>query len=70
MYFAIQGLFTAVVGAVSTGLVWPNLRNVVVGGNEVFGAHLMPYIAAAACLAAIIVAFRLSPMYNELGKES
>jgi hypothetical protein len=29
----------------------------------------MPYIAAAACLAAIIVAFRLSPMYNELGKE-
>lgn len=70
MYFAIQGLFTAVIGAVSTGLVWPNLRNIVVGGNEVFGAHLMPYIAAAACLAAIFVAFRLSAMYNELGKES
>lgn len=70
MYFALQGLFTAVIGAVSTGLVWPNLRNVVVGGNDVFGAHLMPYIAAAACLGAIIVAFRLPAMYNELGKES
>ena len=69
MYFAIQGLFTAVVGAISTGLIWPNLRNVVVNGNDLFGAHLMPYIAALACIIAILLAFKMPPMYNELGKE-
>lgn len=70
MYFAIQGLCTAVVGAVSTGLIWPNLRNVTVGGNDVFGAHLMPYIAALACIAAILFAFRMPAMYNELGRKN
>lgn len=69
MYFAIQGLCTAAVGAISTGLIWPNLRNITVGGNDVFGAHLMPYIAAIACFAAIIVASKMPSMYNELGKE-
>lgn len=70
MYFAIQGLFTAAVGAVSTGLVWPNLRNVSVGGNDLFGAHFMTYIAAFACVAAILVAFKLPKSYDELGRES
>ena len=69
MYFAIQGLFTAVVGAVSTGLIWPNLRNVAVNGNTLFGAHQMPYIAAVACFASLLIAFRMPAMYNELGKE-
>ena len=69
MYFAIQGLCTAVMGAFSTGLIWPNLRNITAGGNDLFGAHLMPYIAAAACLAAIFVAGRMPAMYTELGKE-
>lgn len=69
MYFAIQGLFTAVVGAVSTGLIWPNLRNISVGGNTLFGAHLMPYIAALFCIAAFVFAFALPKSYNELGRK-
>ena len=69
MYFAIQGLFTACVGALSTGLIWPNLRNISVNGNSLFGAHLMPYIAAGASIAAIFVAFCMPKMYTELGKE-
>lgn len=69
MFFAIQGLFTAAVGAISTGLIWPNLRNITKGENTVFGAHLMPYIAATACIIAIVIAAFMPKMYNELGKE-
>jgi len=69
MYFAIQGLFTAVVGAVSTGLVWPNLRNVSLNGNELFGAHLMPYIAIAACVVSFLVSLKLPKSYDQLGRE-
>lgn len=69
MYFAIQGLFTAVVGAVSTGLVWPNLRNISLNGNELFGAHLMPYIAIAACVVSLLVSTRLPASYDRLGRE-
>lgn len=69
MYFAIQGLATACVGAISTGLIWPNLRNVVVNGNTLFGAHLMPYIAALFCVVAFLAAFKMPASYNTLGKE-
>lgn len=69
MYFAIQGLVTALAGAVSTGLVWPNLRNISVGGNDIFGAHLMPYVAATFCIIAFFIAFRMPQSYNKLGKE-
>lgn len=69
MYFAVQGLVTAAVGAVSTGLVWPNLRNITLGGNTFFGAHLMPYLAALFCVIAYLVAFRMPKSYNELGRE-
>lgn len=69
MYFAVQGLATACVGAISTGLLWPNLRNVVVNGNELFGTHLMPYIVIVFCLIAFFIAFRLPKSYEELGRE-
>ena len=69
MYFAIQGLFTAVVGAVSTGLIWPNLRNVTLPENEFFGTHLMPYIAILACVVSFIVSMKLPKSYDALGKE-
>lgn len=69
MYFAVQGLATASVGALSTGLLWPNLRNIAVGENTLFGAHLMPYIVIVFCLAAFFIAFALPKSYEELGKE-
>ena len=69
MYFAVQGLVTAVVGAVSTGLVWPNLRNITPGGNQVFGAHLMPYIAALGCVVAFFIAKKLPKMFDSFGKD-
>ena len=69
MYFAVQGLVTAVVGAFSTGLVWPNLRNVTPGGNDLFGAHLMPYIAALGCVLAFFIAMKLPKMFDSFGKD-
>ena len=69
MYFAVQGLVTAVVGAFSTGLVWPNLRNITPGGNEVFGAHLMPYIAVLGCVVAFVLAKKLPKLFDSFGKD-
>ena len=68
MYFAIQGLFTAVVGAVSTGLIWPNLRNVSIGGNDLAGTHMMTYFVIVFAILAIVAAGKLPEEYNQLGR--
>jgi Na+/melibiose symporter-like transporter len=68
MYFAMQGLFNAVVAAISTSLVWLNIRNLARPGEEFFGVHLMPYIVAASCLFAIGLAFFLPKSFNQLGR--
>lgn len=70
MYFAVQGLVTAGVGALSTGLLWPNLRNNF--GHEelgVLGAHIMPYIVAGFCIIAIFMCFLLPKSYDQLGRD-
>lgn len=69
MYFAMQGLCTAMVGAVSTSIIWLNIKEITVDGNDVFGAHLLPYIVMAACVVAILVASRMSQTYKDLGRE-
>jgi len=68
MYFAMQGLFTAVVAAISTSLIWLNIRNISRPGEEFFGVHLIPYIVAASCLVAIILAFFLPKSFSQLGR--
>ncbi|MFA6649666.1 MAG: hypothetical protein WCS48_06245, partial [Candidatus Izemoplasmatales bacterium] len=68
MYFAMQGLFNAVVAAISTSVIWLNIRGIVVNGEEYFGTHLMLYIVAFACVVSIVLAFFLPKSFNELGK--
>ena len=68
MYFAMQGLFTAVVGAISTTVIWLNIKEITRGNNPFFGAHLMPYIVIGACVVAVIVANKLPENYDKLGK--
>jgi len=68
MYFAMQGLFTAVVGAVSTTVIWLNIKEITRGDNPFYGAHLMPYIVIGACLVAVVVANQLPENYDKLGK--
>ncbi len=70
MYFAVQGLATAAAGALSTGLIWPNLREVVTTAEPYLGGHLMTYIVAVTSIIAIFVAFALPKSYDELGKEN
>ena len=69
MYFAMQGLCTALVGALSTSVVWLNIKEITLPDNPVFGAHLMPYIVIAACVTAIIAAKYMPEEHNEMGKE-
>ena len=57
------------VGAFSTGLVWPNLRNITPSGNDLFGSHLMPYIAALGCVVAFFIARKLPKMFDSFGKD-
>ena len=68
MYFAMQGLFNAVVAAISTSLVWLNIRDLSRPGEEFFGVHLMPYIVAGACAVSILLAFVLPQSFNDLGR--
>ncbi len=69
MYFAMQGLFNAVVAAFSTSLIWLNIRDLDRNGTEeFFGVHLMPYIVIGACIVSIILAFFLPPSFNQLGR--
>ncbi|HAQ56655.1 MAG TPA: hypothetical protein DCR44_04570 [Acholeplasmatales bacterium] len=68
MYFAMQGLFNAVVAAFSTSVIWLNIRGIVVNGEEFYGPHLMPYIVAFACVVSIVLAFFLPSSFSKLGR--
>jgi len=68
MYFAMQGLFTAIVAAISTSIVWLNIRGLVFNNEIFFGAHLMLYIVALSCFVAIILAFFLPKSFSQLGR--
>ena len=68
MYFAVQGIVNSLVGAIGPGLIWVNLRNVSVNGNDLFGTHAMTYIVIAFCVAAILACKLLPKEYDELGR--
>ena len=67
MYFALQGIVNSIVGALGTGLIWPNLRNVSIGGNDLAGAHSMTYLVIICCIAAIFACKKLPKEYDQLG---
>lgn len=69
MYFAMQGFFNAIVAAISTSIVWLNIKELVINGELNFGVHLMPFIVAAACVLSILLAFFLPKSFNRLGRE-
>ena len=54
MYFAVQGIVNSIVGAIGPGLIWVNLRNVSLNGNDLFGTHAMTYIVIIFCVLAIL----------------
>ena len=70
MYFAVQGIVNSLVSAIGPGLIWVNLRNVSVGGNDLFGTHAMTYIVMVFCVLAILACNLLPKEYDALGKKS
>ena len=69
MYFAIQGIVNSLVGAIGPGLIWVNLRNVSLNGNDLFGTHAMTYIVIVFCVLAILACNLLPKEYDKLGRK-
>ena len=69
MYFAVQGIVNSLVASIGPGLIWVNLRNVSVGGNDLFGTHAMTYIVMVFCVLAIFACKLLPKEYDALGKK-
>ena len=69
MYFAMQGIVNSLVGAIGPGLIWVNLRNVSLNGNDLFGTHAMTYIVIIFCVLAILACNLLPKEYDKLGRK-
>ena len=69
MYFAVQGIVNSLVAAIGPGLIWVNLRNVSVGGNDLFGTHAMTYIVMIFSVLAILACNLLPKEYDALGRK-
>ena len=69
MYFAMQGIVNSLVSAIGPGLIWVNLRNVSLNGNDMFGTHAMTYIVIAFCVLAIFACKLLPKEYDQLGRK-
>jgi Na+/melibiose symporter-like transporter len=61
MYFAVQGLFSGVATAISTGLVWVNLK-----GSFLW---LVPWIIIAGCVVSVVMTIFLPKEVNNIGKD-
>ena len=69
VYFAVQGIVNSIVGALGPGLIWPNLRNVSINGNDLAGTHAMTYIVILFAVLAILAANKLPKEYDKLGRK-
>lgn len=72
MYFAIQGLFEAVVSAIAVGVVWVNLKTIPAQGNLFLqpagGSGLLNLIVAISCVASFFLTFLLPKSLENYGK--
>ena len=64
MYFAIQGLFSGVATAISTGIVWVNLKNL--GGGQFI--WLMPIVVIIGGLVSMCMTKFMGKDVGEIGK--
>lgn len=73
MYFAIQGLFSAGVSAIATGIVWINLKKVEPNGTFFLepagGSGLLFLLVAAGCILAFILTGLLPKSLCDVGKK-
>ena len=74
LYTFLLGTFCTIldpyiVAAIGPGLIWPNLRNVSIGGNDLAGTHMMTYFVIAFAILAILAAGKLPKEYDQLGRK-
>jgi len=75
MYFAVQALSTAAVAAISTGLVYEQLKNIVApkviagvavaGETWKVGVSIVPMLVCAMCIVGFIIAGKMPASYTE-----
>ena len=75
MYFAIQSLATSVMAAISTGLVYEQIKNIVTpkvidgvavaGETWKVGASLVPVILSATCIIGFIIAGKMPKQFTQ-----
>lgn len=70
MYFAVQALFTSVVGAIASSLIynylklWVEPNSAAPGGEWKLGVSVVPLIVAVACFAGFFLCFLMPKKYN------
>ena len=67
--FTLCNISTDIFCKTGPGLIWVNLRNVSLNGNDLFGTHAMTYIVIAFCVLAILACNLLPKEYDQLGKK-
>lgn len=75
MYYAIQSLFSAVVSAVSTGLIYEYIKNIqsdkvingviIEGETWKIGVSLVPVVVALVCIIGYFACFKMPKRYTE-----
>ena len=66
MYFAIQGLVTQISAAISTGVVYVNVKNITSADSEIIGIFMVPIIVALSCMLAFILSFKMPKNYTDI----
>lgn len=69
MFFAVQGAINAIVGAISTGLLWLTLKEFQPASNPLLGTYLSIFVIAAACMIAFFFSFTMKSPFTEIGKK-
>ena len=64
MYFAVQALITAVVGAISSGLIYEYIKGVDLFGIEKGGLAAVPVIVSIACIGGAIACIKMPRRYT------
>jgi len=70
MFFAVQGVVNAIVGALSTGFLWLNLKEIKPEGNELLGSYLAIFVIAFVCILALIASISMKGSFKEIGKKN
>ena len=73
MYFAVQGLFEAIVSAISTGIIWINFKKIEPSSSFFFnpggGTGLLTFVVACGCILSFSLSFFLPKSLTNLGKK-